>query len=40
MGNQLPWHIVPADKRWYRNYTAANILIEHLEKLNLQYPNN
>ena len=38
--NQLPWHIVPADKRWYRNYTAANILIEHLEKLNLQYPNN
>lgn len=38
--NQLPWHIIPADKRWYRNFTAAHILVEYLEKLNLQYPNN
>ena len=38
--NQLPWHIIPADKRWYRNFTAARILTEHLEKLNLQYPIN
>lgn len=34
-----PWHIIPSDKRWYRNYTAAQILTEHLEKLNLKYPN-
>tara|TARA_R110002124_G_scaffold284802_1_gene462475 strand:+ start:815 stop:1546 length:732 start_codon:yes stop_codon:yes gene_type:complete len=32
------WHIVPADKRWFRNYYVANILTEHLEKHNLKYP--
>lgn len=33
------WHIIPADKRWYRNYSVANIITEHLKKLNLKYPN-
>ena len=37
--DHLPWHIIPADKRWFRNYTAAKILAEQLEKLNLDYPN-
>lgn len=38
--NQLPWHIIPADKRWYRNYSAATIVAEKLKSLNLKYPNN
>ncbi len=33
------WHIIPADKRWYRNYSVAKILTEHLKKHNLKYPN-
>jgi polyphosphate kinase 2 (PPK2 family) len=33
------WHIVPADKRWYRNHSVAKILTEHLKKHNLTYPN-
>ena len=37
--DHLPWHVIPADKRWYRNYTAAKILTQQLEKLNLEYPN-
>lgn len=37
--DHLPWYFIPADKRWFRNYTAARILTEHLEKLNLEYPN-
>lgn len=37
--NQLPWHIIPADKRWYRNYAVAKILTDHLENLKLEYPN-
>ena len=37
--NEIPWHIVPADKRWFRNHTVAKILTEHLEQLNLKYPN-
>ncbi len=35
----LPWHIIPADKRWYRNYKVAEILTQHLEQLDLQYPD-
>ncbi|RYH75861.1 polyphosphate kinase [Flavobacteriaceae bacterium 144Ye] len=34
-----PWHIVPADKRWYRNYSVAKIVTEHLKKHKLTYPN-
>ena len=36
--NQTPWHIIPADKRWYRNYAVAKIITEHLESLHLKYP--
>lgn len=36
--DQNPWHIIPSDKRWFRNYTAAQILTEQLTKLNLKYP--
>lgn len=35
----IPWHIIPADKRWYRNYAVAKILTDHLENLKLEYPN-
>jgi len=38
--DHLPWHIIPADKRWYRNYSAAKILYEQLEKLKLEYPKS
>ncbi|MCB0646013.1 MAG: polyphosphate kinase [Saprospiraceae bacterium] len=34
-----PWHIVPCDSRWYRNYFMANIVLETLEKLNPQLPH-
>jgi len=36
--NTPEWHIIPADKRWYRNYAVAKILTEHLESLHLKYP--
>ncbi len=25
-----PWHIVPADHKWYRNYVVARRIVEHL----------
>lgn len=34
------WHIIPADQRWYRNYAVAKVLTEHLESLNLKYPDS
>jgi PPK2 family polyphosphate:nucleotide phosphotransferase len=36
--NQHAWHIVPSDKKWYRNYYVANIVKETLEQFKLEYP--
>jgi PPK2 family polyphosphate:nucleotide phosphotransferase len=33
-----PWYVVPADRKWYRNWAVANILLAHLEELALTYP--
>ncbi|MEK8129967.1 PPK2 family polyphosphate kinase [Paenibacillus filicis] len=35
---QAPWHIVPSDHRWYRDYLVLNIIVEALRKLPLAYP--
>lgn len=34
----LPWHIIPVDRRWYRDYMVAKIVVNQLEKINPQYP--
>lgn len=34
----LPWIIVPVDQRWYRDYVMSKVIVEALEKLDLQYP--
>lgn len=36
--SEVPWYVVPVDKRWYRNYVVAKTLVEELEKLDLEYP--
>jgi len=33
-----PWYVVPADRKWYRNLVLANVLIETLKGLDMQYP--
>lgn len=33
-----PWHIVPADKKWYRNLVVARLLRTTLERLDPQFP--
>lgn len=33
-----PWHVVPADRKWYRNLAVTQLLVEHLEALELQWP--
>jgi PPK2 family polyphosphate:nucleotide phosphotransferase len=33
-----PWHIVPADRKWYRNWAVSSILIERLEAMGLTWP--
>lgn len=36
--NTPEWNIIPADKRWYRNYAVAKVVTEYMESLNLKYP--
>jgi PPK2 family polyphosphate:nucleotide phosphotransferase len=33
-----PWYVVPADRKWYRNWAVANLLVEILRDENLAYP--
>jgi PPK2 family polyphosphate:nucleotide phosphotransferase len=35
---EAPWYVVPADRKWYRNWAVANILLAHLDELRLEYP--
>jgi PPK2 family polyphosphate:nucleotide phosphotransferase len=32
------WHVVPADRKWYRNWAIMNLLLEQLEALGLDWP--
>ncbi|MGD8753534.1 MAG: polyphosphate kinase 2 family protein [Anaerolineales bacterium] len=33
-----PWYIVPANRKWYRNFVVASVLVETLKGLDMQYP--
>ena len=33
-----PWHIIPADKKWFMRVAVSEIIIKKMESLDLQYP--
>ena len=33
-----PWTIVPADKKWFRNYVVARTIVDTLEGFDMKYP--
>jgi PPK2 family polyphosphate:nucleotide phosphotransferase len=33
-----PWYVIPADRKWYRNWAVAQLLTEHLRALDLDWP--
>ena len=33
-----PWHIIPANRKWYRNLVISKVLIDALEGLQMRYP--
>jgi PPK2 family polyphosphate:nucleotide phosphotransferase len=33
-----PWYVVPADRKWFRDLVIATVLVETLEKMDLEYP--
>lgn len=36
--SSIPWHIVPVDSRWYRNYSIAKIVAETLRGFEMEWP--
>ncbi|MEU6596615.1 PPK2 family polyphosphate kinase [Streptomyces flaveolus] len=33
-----PWYLVPADRKWYRNWAISRLLLERLRELDPRYP--
>ena len=33
-----PWHIIPSDRKWYRNLVVSKLLLDTLEEMNPQFP--
>jgi PPK2 family polyphosphate:nucleotide phosphotransferase len=36
--DHAPWHVIPADRKWYRNHAVTKVLVKHLEAMDLQWP--
>ena len=34
----VPWHVIPSDKKWFRNLAVGQLLLETLRGLDLQWP--
>jgi hypothetical protein len=37
--SRRPWHVVPANRNWYRYRAVTQFLIETVEDIKLIYPN-
>lgn len=35
---QAPWYVVPADRKWYRNWALSHLLLETLQDMDLRWP--
>jgi PPK2 family polyphosphate:nucleotide phosphotransferase len=33
-----PWYVIPSDRKWYRNMSIASIMVDTLNNLNMQFP--
>lgn len=33
-----PWHVVPADRKWYRDWALSHLLLETLQGMDLRWP--
>lgn len=36
--SDAPWYVVPSDRKWYRNWAIARLLLESLRALDLDWP--
>ena len=35
---RAPWYVIPSDRKWYRNWAVAQLLVEQLRALDLRWP--
>jgi len=35
---EAPWHVIPADNKWFTRIAVAAAIVDALEDLNLAYP--
>jgi len=35
-----PWHIIPADHKWFTRTAVADIIVKRMQKLNISYPSS
>ena len=33
-----PWYVVPADRKWYRDFVVGRVIVEAMESLDMKYP--
>jgi PPK2 family polyphosphate:nucleotide phosphotransferase len=33
-----PWHVVPANHKWYRNLAVAEVIVQSLRRLGMEFP--
>ena len=38
--SHAPWHLVPADQKWYRNLAIMRVVVDTLKGMNLQFPES
>ena len=36
--NKVPWHIIPSDQNWYKEYLVANAILATLKNLKMRFP--
>ncbi|MET7571336.1 PPK2 family polyphosphate kinase [Streptomyces sp. NPDC005492] len=36
--SEAPWYLIPADRKWYRNWAVTRLLLDHLTALDPRYP--
>jgi PPK2 family polyphosphate:nucleotide phosphotransferase len=36
--HHAPWYIIPADRKWYRDYVIAKTVVKAMEDMNLKWP--
>lgn len=38
--DHAPWHVIPSDNKWYRNYLISKIIVDNLSRLEMTFPKN